>query len=167
METTKIAIVGLGTVGTGVAQLLLEHAEHTNRYAGRAIILEKVVVRDCNKARDIKLPDGVLTDRLEDVTKDPEIRCVVQLIGGVEPARSIMLQLLESGKDVVTANKALLAEHGDELFDRARELGRSIAFDAAVAGGIPIVTNVGQCLSANRIESIHGILNGTCNYMDD
>ena len=165
METTKIAIVGLGTVGTGVAQLLLEHAEHTNRYAGRVIILEKVVVRDCNKARDIKLPDGVLTDRLEDVTKDPEIRCVVQLIGGVEPARSIMLQLLESGKDVVTANKALLAEHGDELFDRARELGRSIAFDAAVAGGIPIVTNVGQCLSANRIESIHGILNGTCNFI--
>ena len=165
MEKTKIAIVGLGTVGTGVAQLLLEHAERTTRQAGQTIELEKVVVRDCGKARDIQLPQGVLTDQLSEVTENSEIRCVVQLIGGLEPARSIMLRLLESGKDVVTANKALLAEHGAELFDRARELGRSIAFDAAVAGGIPIVTNIGQCLSANRIESIHGILNGTCNFI--
>ena len=165
MDRIKIAIVGLGTVGTGVAQLLLDQAERTGRNAGQTIILEKVVVRDCNKRRDIDLPAGVLTDRLEDITEHPEIRCVVQLVGGLEPARTIMLQLLESGKDVVTANKALLAEHGAELFDRARELGRSIAFDAAVAGGIPIVTNIGQCLAANRIESIHGILNGTCNFI--
>lgn len=165
MEKIKIAIVGLGTVGTGVAQLLLEQTERTTRHAGQTIELEKVVVRDCGKARDIQLPQGVLTDRLEEVTENSEIRCVVQLIGGLEPARSIMLRILESGKDVVTANKALLAEHGAELFDRARELGRSIAFDAAVAGGIPIVTNIGQCLSANRIESIHGILNGTCNFI--
>lgn len=165
MDRIKIAIVGLGTVGTGVAQLLLDQAERTGRNARQTIILEKVVVRDCNKRRDIDLPAGVLTDRLEDITEHPEIRCVVQLVGGLEPARTIMLQLLESGKDVVTANKALLAEHGAELFDRARELGRSIAFDAAVAGGIPIVTNIGQCLAANRIESIHGILNGTCNFI--
>ncbi len=165
MDRIKIAIVGLGTVGTGVAQLLLDQAERTGRNARQTIVLEKVVVRDCNKRRDIDLPAGVLTDRLEDITEHPEIRCVVQLVGGLEPARTIMLQLLESGKDVVTANKALLAEHGAELFDRARELGRSIAFDAAVAGGIPIVTNIGQCLAANRIESIHGILNGTCNFI--
>ena len=165
MEKTKIAIVGLGTVGTGVAKLLLEQAERIQRHAGREIVLEKVVVRDCNKVRDIALPPNILTDRLEEVTQNTDIQCVVQLIGGVEPARTIMLQLLESGKDVVTANKALLAEHGAELFDRARELGRAIAFDAAVAGGIPIVTNIGQCLSANRIESIHGILNGTCNFI--
>ncbi len=87
------------------------------------------------------------------------------LIGGLEPARTIMLDLLASGKDVVTANKALLAAHGPELFDRARELGRSIAFDAAVAGGIPIITNIGQCLSANQIQSIHAILNGTSNFI--
>ena len=165
MEKTKIAIVGLGTVGTGVARLLLDHGDRTARHAGRTIWLQKAVVRNLNKARDVELPEGVLTDRLEDVTEDSEIACVVQLVGGVEPARSIMIQLLESGKDVVTANKALLAEHGAELFDRARELGRSIAFDAAVAGGIPIVTNISQCLSANRIESIHGILNGTCNFI--
>ena len=165
MKKTKIAIVGLGTVGTGVARLLLEHAERIQRHAGREIVLEKVVVRDCNKTRDIELPPDILTDRLEEVTQNRDIQCVVQLIGGVEPARTIMLQLLESGKNVVTANKALLAEHGAELFDRARDLGRAIAFDAAVAGGIPIVTNISQCLSANRIESIHGILNGTCNFI--
>ena len=165
MEKTKVAFVGLGTVGTGVARLLLDHGERTTRHAGRSIWLEKAVVRDLNKPRDVELPEGVLTDRLEEVTDNDEIECVVQLVGGVEAARSIMIQLLESGKDVVTANKALLAEYGAELFDRARELGRSIAFDAAVAGGIPIVTNIGQCLSANRIESIHGILNGTCNFI--
>jgi homoserine dehydrogenase len=107
----------------------------------------------------------VVTDELEQVTGDPRIQVVAHLVGGVEPARTIMLRLLESGKDVVTANKALLAEHGPELFDRARELGRSIAFDASVAGGIPIITNIGQCLSANQITSLRGILNGTTNFM--
>ncbi len=107
----------------------------------------------------------MLTDDLSQVTDDPEITAVVQLVGGLEPARTIMIRLLESGKDVVTANKALLAEHGPELFDHARQLGRSISFDAAVGGGIPIVTNISQCLSANQIESLHGILNGTCNFV--
>src|SRR4029079_16625744 len=96
---------------------------------------------------------------------NPEIEAVAMLVGGLEPARTIVLKVLESGKDVVTANKALLAEHGDELFDRARELGRSIAFEAAVAGGIPIIANISQCLTANQIESIHAILNGTSNFI--
>ena len=102
---------------------------------------------------------------LAEVIDDPEIKVVAQLIGGLEPARTIMLQLLESGKDIVTANKALLAEHGTELFDRARELGRSIAFEASVAGGVPIITNISQCLSANQILSLRGILNGTSNFI--
>src|SRR5690606_38412834 len=165
MEKTKVAIVGLGTVGTGVARLLLDYGDRTARHAGRTLWLEKVVVRDINKHRDVDLPEGVLTDRLEDVTENPEIEAVAQLIGGIEPERSIILKLLESGKDIVTANKALLAEHGPELFDRARELGRSIAFEAAVAGGIPIVANISQCLSANQITSIHAILNGTSNFV--
>ena len=158
MEKTKVAIVGLGTVGSGVARLLLDFGDRTARHAGRTLWLEKVVVRDPAKARDCDLPAGVLTDKLEDVTGDPEIQVVAQLIGGLEPARTIMLELLESGKDVVTANKALLAEHGPELFDRARELGRAIAFEASVAGGIPIVACVSQCFSANQIESLRGIL---------
>jgi len=111
------------------------------------------------------LPACILSDDLTRITGNKEIKAVAHLVGGLEPARSIMLKLLESGKDVVTANKALLAEHGPELFDRARELGRSIAFEASVAGGIPIITNISQCLSANQIESLTGILNGTCNYI--
>ncbi|MBI3467596.1 MAG: homoserine dehydrogenase [Planctomycetes bacterium] len=165
MDKTKVAIVGLGTVGTGVARLLLDFGDRTARHAGRTLWLEKVVVRDLKKPRGVELPRGVLTDDLNEVTENPEIAVVAQLIGGLEPERSIMLRLLASGKDIVTANKALLAEHGPELFDRARELGRSIAFEAAVAGGVPIIANISQCLSANQIQSLRGILNGTSNFI--
>jgi homoserine dehydrogenase len=165
MDKTKVAIIGLGTVGSGVAKLLLEFGDRTARHAGRTLWLEKAVVRDLKRTRDCDLPAGILTDDLDDVLGNPEIEVVAHLVGGIEPARTIMLKLLERGKDVVTANKALLAEHGPELFDRARELGRSIAFEASVAGGIPIIANIGQCLSANQIESLHGILNGTSNFI--
>ena len=165
MEKTGVAIVGLGTVGQGVARLLLDHGDRTARHAGRTLWLTHVVVRDVNKARAVELPEGILTDDLSKIMNDDSIEVVAQLIGGIEPARTITLQLLESGKDVVTANKALLAEHGPELFDRARELGRSIAFEASVAGGIPIIANVSQCLSANQIISLRAILNGTSNYI--
>jgi len=165
MEKTRVAIVGLGTVGTGVARLLLEEGDHIARHAGRTVCLEKVVDKDITSVRDCKLPGGVLTDDLSTVTDNPQIRVVAQLIGGLEPARTIMLKLLDSGKDIVTANKALLAEHGPELFDRARELGRSIAFEAAVAGGIPIINAIGQSLTANQIVSLRGILNGTSNFI--
>ena len=165
MEKTNVAIVGLGTVGSGVAKLLLDHGDRTARHAGRTMWLKKAVVRDLAKPRGVELPDGVATDSLQSVIDDNEITVVAQLIGGLEPARTIMLQLLESGKDIVTANKALLAEHGPELFMRARELGRSIAFEAAVAGGIPIIANISQCLSANQVLSLEGILNGTSNFI--
>lgn len=165
MEKTKVGIVGLGTVGSGVARLLLDYGDRTARHAGRTLWLEKVVVRDVSKPRDCTLPKGVLSDDLKTITGNPEITTVAHLVGGLEPARSIMIALLESGKDVVTANKALLAEHGPELFDLARELGRSIAFEASVAGGIPIIANISQCLSANQIESLTAILNGTSNFI--
>lgn len=165
MEKTKIAIIGLGTVGTGVANLLLDHGDRTARHAGRIPWLEKVVIQNISKSRDVEIPAGVLTDDLNDVLQNPEITVVAQLIGGLEPARTIMLQLLEAGKDIITANKALLAVHGPELFDKARQLGRCIAFEASVAGGIPIITNIGQCLTANQVTSLHGILNGTCNFI--
>jgi homoserine dehydrogenase len=165
MEKTNVAIMGLGTVGSGVARLLLDHGDRTARHAGRTLWLKKAVVRDASKPRGVDLPAGVLTESVREVIDDPEISVVAHLIGGLEPARTIMLQLLESGKDIVTANKALLAEHGAELFTRARELGRSIAFEAAVAGGIPIIANISQCLSANQILSLEGILNGTSNFI--
>ncbi|MFO7905779.1 MAG: homoserine dehydrogenase [Pirellulaceae bacterium] len=165
MNKTKVAIVGMGTVGTGVARLLLDHGDRTARHAGRTLWLEAIVDPDTGRPRDVDLPANVLTRDLRRVTEDPDIKVVAQLIGGLEPARSIMLELLKSGKDVVTANKALLAEHGGELFDAARELGQSIAFEAAVAGGVPIITNISQCLSANQITSLRGILNGTSNFI--
>src|SRR5438552_1120036 len=165
MQVTKVALIGMGTVGTGVARLLIDHGDRTARHAGRTLWVEAVVVSDVNKARNYELPKDVLTDDLSRVLKNPEIKLAAMLVGGVEPARTITLQLLESGKDIVTANKLLLAEHGPELFDRARELGRSIAFDASVAGGIPIITNIGQCFSANQILSLRGILNGTTNFI--
>ena len=165
MLTTKVAIVGLGTVGTGVARLLVEHGDRIARHAGRRLELVQAVVKDLAKPRDIKLPAGMISADIRRIIADPEISTVALLIGGLEPARSIMLELLAGGKDIVTANKALLAAHGPELFDRARELGRSIAFEASVAGGIPIIANISQCLSANQIQSLHAILNGTSNYI--
>src|SRR3954447_22459438 len=165
MQVTKVALIGMGTVGTGVARLLIDHGDRTARHAGRTLWVEAVVVQDTAKPRHYELPRGVLTDDLTRVLKNPEIKLAAMLVGGVEPARTITLQLLESGKDIVTANKLLLAEHGPELFDRARELGRSIAFDASVAGGIPIITNISHCFSANQIQSLRGILNGTTNFI--
>ena len=161
----QIAIVGMGTVGTGVARVLVEHPERIARRAGRPVRLRHAVVRDLKKSRSIELPEGVLTDDVERVIRDDQIEVAVHLVGGIHPAREIMVDLLESGKDVVTANKALLCEHGDELFALARALGRTIAFEAAVAGGIPIIATVGQCLAANQISSIAAILNGTSNYI--
>jgi homoserine dehydrogenase len=165
VEKTKVGIIGVGTVGSGVARLLLDHGDRTARHAGRVLWLEKAAVRDLKKARGCDLPAGVLTDDVDEVINHPEIEVVAMLMGGLEPARTIMLRLLKAGKDVVTANKALLAEHGPEIFDTARELGRSVAFEASVAGGIPIIANIGQCLSANQITSLHGILNGTSNFI--
>ena len=166
MEKTHVAIVGMGTVGSGVARLLLDHGDRLARHAGRVLWLNKALVRDLSKDRGISgLPAGVLTDDLQEILENPQIQVVAHLIGGIEPARTIMLKLLESGKDVVTANKALLAQHGEELFDRARSLGRTIAFEASVGGGIPIIANITQCFTANQIISLQGILNGTSNFI--
>ena len=165
MEKTNVGIVGLGTVGQGVAKLLIDHGDRTARHAGRTLWLKHAIVRDLNKPRGVDLPDNILSDDLERLIEDDSVSVVAQLIGGIEPAKSITLRLLESGKDVVTANKALLAAHGPELFDRARELGRSIAFEASVAGGIPIISNVSQSLSANQVTSMRAILNGTSNFI--
>jgi len=165
MGNVKVAIIGFGTVGSGVARLLLEHGQRIARHVGRRVELAYVVDVDLTRPRNVTLPPGILTNDLDRVLGDPEVAAVVQLIGGIEPERTIMLRVLESGKDVITANKALLAEHGPELFDRARRLGRSIAFEAAVAGGIPIIAAMSECLAANQIESIHAILNGTSNFI--
>jgi len=165
MTPLKIGIIGLGTVGGGVAKILTEQSQRITQRAGRPVELRRVVVRDLKKPRAVDLPESLLTDRVQDIIDDPEIELAVQLIGGIEPAREIMLSLLEAGKHVVTANKALLCEHGEQLFARARELGRSIAFEASVAGGIPIISTVCASLTGNQITSLAAILNGTSNFI--
>ena len=161
----NVAIVGLGTVGSGVARVLLEHPERIARRCGRPVVLRCAVARDLSKQRDVALPPGVLTDDVRRVIDDPEIDVVVQLVGGIEPARTFMLQALQAGKDVVTANKALIYEHGGEVFRAARDTGRVVAFEASVCGGIPVIAAIGQSLAANQILSIEAILNGTSNFI--
>jgi len=165
MEQVGIALLGLGTVGSGVANLLLQRGDWIARRVGVKLRLKHIVVRDVRRRRDIAVPSELLTDELGKVIDDPEVSIAVELWGGVEPTRQAVLQLLEAGKDVVTANKSLLAEHGPEIFDCAHRLGRSVAFEAAVGGGVPIVAAVGQSLAANQITSIAGILNGTSNFI--
>jgi homoserine dehydrogenase len=149
-----------------VARLLLQQPQRIARRAGRSVELRRIVVKNLRKARTIELPDPALvTDDVRSVVADEGIELAVQLIGGIEPARTIMLSLLEAGKDVVTANKALLCQHGDELFDKARSLGRTISFEAAVAGGIPIIASLSRSMTANQITSIEAILNGTSNFI--
>lgn len=161
----KIAIIGLGTVGSGVAKILLDNPDRIRRRGGRAVEIRHAVVRDLTRSRDVSLAEGVLTTDVNRAINDPEVEIVIQLIGGIDAARETMLATLKAGKDVVTANKALLCEHGTELFAEAKRLGRTIAFEAAVAGGIPIIAAVGQSLAANQITSIHAILNGTSNFI--
>ena len=164
-EPLQLGLIGVGNVGAGVANILLNHPERIARRSGRQIVIRRAVVRDLSKSRGIELPAGVLSDDIQSVINDPDITIAVELMGGIHPAREVVLALLRAGKDVVTANKALLCEHGDEIFQTASELGRTVAFEAAVAGGIPIIAAVGQSMAANQIVGIQAILNGTSNYI--
>lgn len=160
----KIALVGLGTVGSGVAQLLISHKERISARTGTHVEIVKAVVRDTQKRRNFELPASLVTEELQ-ALNDPAIDTVVELIGGTTTAKDVVLSALKSGKNVVTANKALLCLHGDEVFRTARELNRTVCFEAAVAGGVPIIEAVGQALASNQITSLEGILNGTCNFI--
>src|SRR5947209_7280764 len=164
MEPLGIALIGCGTVGGGVATLLQEQPGRLAARAGRPLVLRRVVVRDLAKPRP-GVPRELLTTDLQQVLKDPEVHVVAELVGGVGFARKAVLDLLAAGKDVVTANKALLALHGPEVFDAARKHNRSVAFEASVAGGIPIVGALSQGLAANQILALQGILNGTSNFI--
>jgi homoserine dehydrogenase len=164
-EALGIGLIGCGTVGSGVARLLLEQSERLAARAGRPLTLRRVVVRDSAKPRPAWVPRDLLTTDFRQVLEDRSIEVAVELVGGVDFTRQAVLDLLAAGKHVVTANKALLARHGAEVFEAARKHGRAIAFEASVAGGIPIVAALAQSLSANQILSLQGILNGTCNFI--
>src|SRR5438874_1694313 len=165
MEPYGIALIGCGTVGSGVARLLLEHADRLAARAGRPFELRHVVVRDPNKPRPVHLPPNLVTTDLRRVLDDPGVQAAVEVVGGVSWARQAVLDLLAAGKHVVTANKALLATHGAEIFDAGRRHNCAIAFEASVGGGIPIIGALCTGLAANQILSLQGILNGTCNYI--
>jgi homoserine dehydrogenase len=165
MEPYPIALIGCGTVGTGVARLLLEHGDRLAARAGRRLVLRHVVVRDPTRVRGVDIPREIITTDLRRVLDDPQVQCAVEVVGGVDWARRAVLDLLRAGKHVVTANKALLALHGEEIFNAGREHNRAIAFEASVAGGVPIIAALAQNLAANQITALLGILNGTCNFI--
>lgn len=164
-EALGIGLIGCGTVGGGVARLLLEQSARLAARADRPLVLRRVVVRDVAKPRPECVPRELVTNDLRLVLEDRSIEVAVELVGGVNWARWAVLELLAAGKHVVTANKALLAQHGAEVFEAARKHGRTIAFEASVAGGIPIIAALSQSLSANQILALQGILNGTCNFI--
>jgi len=156
----KVGIIGVGTVGTSVANILRDNADVISARAGVDIVVKSGVVRNLNKDRGL---DIKLTDSVDDILNDDEIDVVVELMGGVEEPFEVVKRALKSGKAVVTANKALLAYHRYELQEIAQDI--AFEFEASVAGGIPIINALRDGLSANHIESIMGIMNGTCNYM--
>jgi homoserine dehydrogenase len=166
MKPINVGLLGLGTVGGGTLTVLRRNAQEITRRAGREIRVTMAAVRNLEKARSQFGTEGLtLTTDASAVVNSPDVDIVVELIGGTEPARSLVLQAIQNGKHVVTANKALIAKHGNEIFTAAQAKGVMIAFEAAVAGGIPIIKAVREGLTANRIEWIAGIINGTTNFI--
>lgn len=165
MKPINVGLLGFGTIGTGVIKVMQNNAAVIEQRLGRPIQLTRVVDRDISTDRGLALEPGVLTDDAEGMLNDPEIEVVIELIGGYEPARTFVLQALNNRKHVVTANKALLALHGEELLRAADENGVTLMFEAAVAGGIPILASIRENLCANQFSGVYGILNGTCNYI--
>jgi homoserine dehydrogenase len=166
MNEIKIALLGLGTVGCGVVKILQSHGAEMAERAGCRLTLARIADADLTRPREgLDLKALPLTGDANQAIDDPSVRIVIELIGGLEPARTFILNALQAGKHVVTANKALLAHHGDELFQEARRSRVMLGFEAAVAGGIPLIRAVKDGLPANRIRSAFGIVNGTCNYI--
>jgi homoserine dehydrogenase len=165
MEPLGVALIGCGTVGSGVARLLCEQRDRLAARAGRPLQLRRVVVRRPDHPRAYQPSRELTTTELSHVYHDPAVHVGVEVMGGVDQARRVILDLLAAGKDVVTANKAVLSLHGDDIFAAAHAAGRTVVFEASVAGGIPIVHAVTQGLAANQIDSIKAILNGTSNYI--
>ena len=161
--TVKVGLLGLGTVGTGTAKILLDPAERHPLVD--AIKVHRVGVRSLDKPRAVNLPPNCLTQDLDAIVTDPDVDIVVELIGGLEPARSLILKALHGGKHVVTANKAVIARYGDEIFAAANEAGVYVLLEAAVGGGIPVIQPLKQALGVNRIHAVTGIVNGTTNYI--
>ncbi len=165
MKPVKVGLLGLGTVGGGTAVVLKRNAEEIARRAGRSIVIDFVATLEPEQAAALGVENIRLTKDAFEVVNDPDIDIVVELIGGYSPAKELVLKAIENGKHVITANKALIATHGEEIFAKAQEKGVIVAFEAAIAGGIPIIKALREGLAANRIEWLAGIINGTGNFI--
>ena len=161
----NIGLIGWGTVGSGVVRILKERKKHLFRRVGARLRLKSIVDLDINKARSVKVDRKILSREAKNILSDPEIDIVVQLIGGEHPAMNYITTALKRGKSVVTANKALLAKHGKEIFKLARENNAEVGYEASVCGGIPLIRSIKEGLLANKIEELRGIINGTSNYI--
>lgn len=165
MKSINVGLLGIGTVGGGTFTVLKRNQEEIARRVGCNIVIQMVADKDIEKARHIVGSQTMVTDNAQEVVSNPDIEIVIELIGGQTIAKELILQAINNGKHVVTANKALLANHGSEIFSAAQQKGVIVAFEAAVAGGIPIIKALREGLTANRIEWIAGIINGTSNYI--
>ena len=163
-DKIKVAILGLGTVGTGVYKIIQNQKNEFSNKIGTELEVSKILVRNAKKSRE-GVDMSLVTDKWEDVVNDGDIDIVIEVMGGIEPAKTYISEALCHGKHVVTANKDLMAEHGHELLETAAEHKCDLLFEAAVAGGIPIIRPMKQCLAANNITEIMGIINGTTNFI--
>jgi homoserine dehydrogenase len=164
-KAIKVGILGLGNIGAGTVEILKKNGALLERRVGVPFELVRAADKDASRAERLGLAPGVFTTDANAVVKDPEVQVVVELIGGIEPARSLILAAMENGKHVVTANKALLSTHWEELVSRAEQKRVSLGFEGSVAGGIPLIHTIRRGLVANRIRRVTGIINGTCNYI--
>jgi homoserine dehydrogenase len=165
LKPVKVGVLGLGTVGGGTVNVLKRNAAEIARRAGREIIITRASAKDLDKKRICDTQGIILTTDPMDIINDPEIEIVLELIGGAGPVKALVLKAIENGKHVVTANKSLIALHGNEIFAKASEKGVIVAFEAAVAGGIPIIKAIREGLSGNQIQWLAGIINGTGNFI--
>lgn len=165
MDAIKVGLLGFGTIGTGVVRNIQRNVKVIEQRLGRRIELAKIADLDIETDRGVTLDAGILTTNVDDVISSPEIDIVIELIGGYDPAKSFILKAIANGKHIVTANKALMAVHGQEIVAAANQQGVSVMFEAAVGGGIPIISAIKENLCSNQFSSILGILNGTCNFI--
>ncbi len=163
MKKIGIGLLGLGTVGQGVANII-SNPNDRHPLVGELEIVG-VAVRNLQKKRDIPLPDSIFTTNAFEIVENPNIQIVVEVMGGIEPAKSLIIQAIRAGKSVVTANKAVIARHGEEIANEAKAAGVYVLIEAAVGGGIPIIEPLKQSLGGNQITKVSGIINGTTNYI--
>ncbi|ACD22443.1 homoserine dehydrogenase [Clostridium botulinum] len=165
MKKVRIALLGLGNVGRGVCMILNSNKEEIMKRSGYEVEIAKILVRDTSKARGVEVSEELITTDFNEILKDDSIKIVLEIMGGIDPAKEYMIKCMNAGKHIVTANKMLIATHGDELFENADINGVMFKYEASVAGGIPIINGIDESLTANKIKELYGIINGTTNYI--